>query len=127
MKDPINRDHNDEPHDEPNDRRRNNESERLDPPFWFQQTAETPISRDRCAAVSAYQRMRARCWQPEIPGDQIPDDRAQQATTEYMNAHVLLNQIDTDQISADCFRDPRSKDGKSDEVENCRRDHRIAR
>ena len=59
MKNPIDCNHDNESHNESNHGRRDNENQCLDPTFGFQQTAEPPIGRDRRAAVSANQRMRA--------------------------------------------------------------------
>src|SRR4051794_5838256 len=82
MKDPVHDHHQSKAEHHSNSRRQNNETKRLKPAFRLENTGystrtEVPrVRRESGPRVSAYERVRTRCRQPKIPGDQIPRDRA---------------------------------------------------
>ena len=78
--------------------------------------------RDRGARVAADQRVRRAGRQPEVPGDQIPDDRAGEAAEDHREG----DDVDVDHAGADGLRDRRAERERGDEVEERRPDDRLA-
>src|SRR5262245_33801119 len=64
--------------DHPEDRRDEDERNSLYPPLRFQHPCNPAARRYRCAAVTADERMRRTRRKPEVPGDHVPDDCADQ-------------------------------------------------
>ncbi len=71
--------------------------------------------------------MRARGWQSQIPGHQVPGDRSHQSGAQDIKTKVLADEIDAHQIATDRFGDARAKDSEGHEIENCGPDYRRAR
>ena len=66
--------------------------------------------------------MRRAGRQPEVPGDQIPGDRADQAGEDHRKRH----DVDVDQAGADGLGDGGAERERRDEIEERRPDDRLA-
>ena len=83
--------------------------------------APKPALRDRRAGVAADERVRRAGRQAEVPGDQVPDDRAEQAAED----HAERDDVEVDHPLADRLRHGGAEREGGDEVEERRPDHRL--
>ena len=83
--DPVDRRHHDQPDDEADERRDDDEDQRLGP-AGDDDGAEARLGDGR-AGVAAEQRVRRARRQPEVPRDQVPRDRADQAGEDHRVRH----------------------------------------
>ena len=118
--DPMDRDHEAQPEDQTNEWRKKNEDDRLGPAAGNDRPK--PGLRDRRAGITADEGVRRTRRQAGIPGDQIPDDRADQAGEYHRECH----DVDVDHARADRLGDGSAERERCDEVEEGGPDDRLA-
>src|SRR3954471_23723174 len=101
-KDPVNRDHEAEASEQADDRGERDELERLDPLPSPEDRREASFG-NGAAGIAADERVGGARWQAEEPGDQVPDDRAEQAAQD----HVRIDEGNIDHPFADRARNGR--------------------
>src|SRR5439155_3245954 len=79
---PIGHGHQREAQEQSNHGRKHNKLKSPDPDLGLQQAGNSAIRGNPRAGITSEQGMRARGWQSQIPGDQVPDDGAEQSTKQ---------------------------------------------